>query len=228
MKKLFFVLTVCIWNLAASLPARAADCRQYKVVPEIKFSTSYGKLVYDVTNDRRQLTALGEKLGIVEHGLFASGLATIGVNYQVSVNAASRRAPDGTICVIPTEVEVFIGYQNPIIYISNDLQPGSCEYNLVLRHEQTHQQINVTALEYFIPKLQQASKVIINNVNPLAVTKQEQVEPAIQELIGTYAKKLEPLIDFFKKELLREQSKLDNPRNYQMEGNLCRYYNAHH
>ena len=73
----------------------------------------------------------------------------------------------------------------------------------MLRHEQTHQQINVTALEYFIPKLQQASKVIINNVNPLAVAEQEQVEPAIQELIGTYAKKLEPLIDFFKKELLR-------------------------
>ena len=123
MKKLFFVLTVCIWNIAASLPARAADCRQYKVMPEIKFSTSYGKLVYDVTNDRQRLTALGEKLGIVEHGLFASGLATISVNYQVSVNAASRREPDGTICVIPTEVEVFIGYQNPIIYISNDLQP---------------------------------------------------------------------------------------------------------
>ena len=86
MKKLFFVLTVCIWNIAASLPARAADCRQYKVMPEIKFSTSYGKLVYDVTNDRQRLTALGEKLGIVEHIFTRSRLQIIGdVDYRILI-----------------------------------------------------------------------------------------------------------------------------------------------
>lgn len=228
MKKLFFVLTFLF--LTCQLPkANASDvCLSYKKMPRIEFSTSYGRLMYDTNNNRRQLTKLGEKYGIIEHGLFAAGLATIGVNYQVSLNASAQSAPGGNICVVPEVVQVFIGYQEPTIYISNDLQRGSCEYNVVLRHEQTHQQINVTALEYFIPKLKQASAAIINNVNPMSVQREDQIEPAIQELIQTYTNRLEPLINFFKSELIKEQAKLDSPENYKLEGGLCRYYNARH
>ena len=38
---------------------------------------------------------------------------------------------------------------------------------------------------------------------------------------------IEPLISYFKQELLKEQSKLDNHGNYQMEGDLCKYVNRH-
>ncbi len=229
MKKLFFVLTFLVWSFREITFAAAADvCLEYKIDPEIEFLTSYGELVYDRSYNRRQLTELGEKFGIVEHGLFASGLATIGVTSHVSVSAASRRNDNGSFCVIPTKVSIFVGYQNPTIYLSGDLRPGSCEYNLVLRHEQTHQQINVTALEYFLPKLKQASEALISNISPRQVNRQEDIEPAIKELSEIYLARIEPLVNFLKSELGKEQGKLDSHENYDFEGNLCRYYNATH
>lgn len=228
MKKLFFILTLFFLIFCIAFPSSAAgSCAKYKVAPEIEFTTSYGKLVYDKNYSRRQLTVLGEQYGIVEHGLFASGLAIIGVNYQVSVNTISRVEGDNIICVIPTSLNIFIGYQKPTIYISSDLTPESCEYNVVLRHEQTHQQINTAALEYFIPKLRQASEVIARNVNPIEVDTPRKIDVATQDLIKAYARQIEPLIEFFKNELMQEQGKLDSQSNYQLEGDLCKYYNSH-
>lgn len=230
MKKLFFILTFCTFaagsgKLSAAVPG---DCAQFKIIPEIEFTTSYGKLKYDDSYTRRQLTVLGEKFGILEQGLFASGLAVISVNYQVSVNTVSRILSENRICVIPTSVNIFIGYQNPVIYLSNDLKPDTCEYNVVLRHEQTHQQINTAALEYFIPKLKSAARVIVNKVGPVEVDTPRKIDIATQDLIKTYARQIEPLIEYFKNELMKEQGKLDNHRNYQLEGDLCLNYNISH
>lgn len=229
MKKLFFILIFLIFFPSLTFAAGKDDvCLRYKTMPELVFSTSYGKLVYNRSRNQQQLTAIGKQFGIVEQGLFASGLALVGVNYHVSVNTASRVAADGGICVIPVRVELFIGYQNPIIYISKELEEGSCEYNVVLRHEQTHQQINTAALEYFIPRLKSAALSVLNNVPPQRIDNSGQIDAATRQFVHTYSAQLEPLINFFKAELLREQSKLDNHENYQLEGSLCRYYNQNH
>ena len=145
MKKLFFILTFCIFLGLGNFVSVAAEtdvCATLKAEPEIEFTTSYGKLKYD--------------FGYNEQGLFASGLAVVGVNWEVSLNTISRVVNDTDICVVPTSLNVFIGYQDPTIFISNQLLPGSCEYNVVVRHEQTHHQINTAALEYFIPSLRRS------------------------------------------------------------------------
>ena len=229
MKKLFIVLIILAKiNLIASAAQGLSPCNKLKKKTEIEFYSSYGKLIYDQSNNQRQLTQLGEKYGIVEHGLFASGLATVGVNYQVSIDATAQMLENGKYCVVPEKIKVYIGYQNPTIYMASDLREGSCEQNIVKRHEQTHQQINITALEYFLPKFQKSVRAILKGIEPQLVNSEEQIEPSIQSQTEVYLKKIEPLVNFFKAELLKEQGKLDRTENYQFEGNLCRYYKSHH
>lgn len=239
MKKLFFILIFSFlltlnpfkaWaeGSDAENPFEVSDpCKQIIPNPQIEFKTSYGKLSYDFSKNLQELTSLGKTYGILEQGLFASGLAVVGVNWEVSLNSISRVVGDYDICVIPTKIDIFIGYQDPIIYMSNELRPNTCNYNVVLRHEQTHHQINKAALEYFIPRLRESISEIIKDVKPLHVDSSSKIDYATNELTDNYIYKIEPLIENFKQELLKEQGKLDNHSNYQFEGDLCRYVNNH-
>lgn len=231
MKKLFFILTFLSFMLCLSQKTIAAEtdiCASLITEPEIEFTTSYGKLKYDYGYNLQELTNLGRKYNIVEQGLFASGLAIVSVNWEVSLNTISKIIDDTNICVVPTNLNVFIGYQDPTIYISNQLQPGSCEYNVVVRHEQTHHQINTAALEYFIPSLRRSVENIAKDIKPYKIDSPSKIDEATNKLTEMYIAQIEPLINHFKNELMQEQSKLDNQMNYTMESNLCRRFNAMH
>ena len=127
---------------------------------------------------------------------------------------------------MPTSLNVFIGYQDPTIFISNQLQPGSCEYNVVVRHEQTHHQINTAALEYFIPSLRRSVQKIARDIKPYRIDSPSKIDEATNTLTEMYIAEIEALIRHFKSELMQEQSKLDNQTNYQMESDLCRRFNG--
>lgn len=223
MKKLFFILTFIFCLPILSVPAWAFDCSQIQSMPSIEFSTSYGKLRYDNTKTNQQVTAIAGTYGISEKGLFAAGLATINVNFEISINTLGKIYGENNICVIPTNINIYIGYSDPVIYISKNIPKNTCKYNVVLRHEQTHQQINKNALEYFLPLFQDAIKRIIPTVKPLSVSNTEEIDLATTELTQTYNRKITPLIEVFKNELLNEQGKLDNHENYQHEEELCSY-----
>ena len=227
MKKLLIILTSGLFWLTAPM-AKAMDCSQIKSIPSVEFSTSYGKLRYDKSKNNLEITNIAKQYGIKEKGLFAAGLATINVNFEVSVNTLGKIYGPKNICVVPTNINIYIGFSDPVIYLSKNLRPGSCKYNVILRHEQTHQQINAAALRYFLPKLKESIVAIIKNTPAIEIKNKRDGDRATQDLIKAYMRQMEPLVDYFKKELLREQKKLDNHKNYQMEGDLCRRFHEEH
>ena len=129
------------------------------------------------------------------------------------------------LCVIPTAIDIFIGYKNPVIYLANELTPGSCTYNLVLRHEQVHQQINTEALEYFIPRFQRQLNKLVREIAPVHLNASESQDKATEILTNAYTRQLNSLVAVLRNEILTEQHKLDNSGNYRMEGDVCRYFN---
>ncbi len=217
MKKLFFILTLLFFPTSGF-----SACPEISSAPKIELYTSYGKLKYDLSKNNQQITKLAEKQGIIEKGLFASGLSTINVNMDITLKTVGDIIGKYDFCVYPTTVKLSIYYSNPTIYISKQLIPNSCEYNVVLRHEQTHQQINKTALDYFLPLFNEAAKKISTNIKPINVKNLSDIDKASAKLTEEYNKKLSPLLEFFKQELLKEQLKLDNQTNYQHENTLCR------
>jgi hypothetical protein len=93
-----------------------------------------------------------------------------------------------------------------------------------MRHEQTHQQINKAALEYYIPELRYHVMNISQEIRPLQISRSNQVNEATEILTKQYIQEIGPLVEAFKKELMKEQGKLDNHSNYKLEGDLCKYY----
>ena len=222
MKKLFIILTASLFLNFFSIKSWAYDCSEYAGVPEITFSTSYGRLRYDFSKTNKNITAIARRHNIIETGLFAQGLALVNVKFNLELMTITADRGDYDICVVPRRLNVFIGFNDPVIYISKELTPDSCEYNVVLRHEQTHQQINKASLDYFIPLFQDAVEKIAASIPPQHVTTLSDVSTATDELTAQYERKIKPLIAVFRDELLTEQGKLDNTANYEHENRLCR------
>lgn len=219
MKKLFFILTILIF-LSSSAFCKD-ECSDIPINPQIKVLSSYGKLIFDNSKSRQELTQITKQHVFVEDGLFANGLSTAELNFNISLKTYTQNINDSTICVLPKEVTIFLGFENPIIYLSNQLKENSCEYKIVLNHEKTHQQINKKTLEYYLPLFKSASTSIIKNIKPLTMTNIENLNKTTSDYIEIYNQKLLPLVDFIKKEISDQQQKLDTPSNYKYENSLC-------
>lgn len=229
MKNLYLTSIFCI--CAALNSAQAADaagdgaadpCAEFRYSTRLNMTTSYGKLNYNYDYDRRSLTLLGQKYGLVEPGMHASGLSLFGIDWSVSLNTVARVGAGDTICVLPTSLDVFIGFREPTIYIDNGLKKDGCRYNLVLRHEHQHQQVSIAALEYFLPRIRAEIQKALPVVRPRAVASLSATDAATEEMNGEYIRLIRPLVNDFKATLLYEQKKLDNRENYRFESGICK------
>lgn len=217
MKKLFFMLIF----LFLSKNSLAADCSSLTLNPKIKVTSSFGKLLYDNSKNTSEITEKAKLFNLVETGEFAGGLSTVTINFDITINTLGQMMEDNSYCVVPTEINIFLGLDSPVIYISNDIPQDSCRYKITRYHEQTHQQINKKTLEYYIPIFKAASKAIVKKITPVQIQNIDDMEQATASLTKKYNSKINPLVNFIKKEMLLQQQKLDNPKNYKFEGKLC-------
>lgn len=164
-----------------------------------------------------------------KRAFLSDGLARVGTRSSFRLRRYTvRRLDAGATCVLPAEVEFFFGFKEPEIYVSKDLDKDSCRFSVVIRHEQVHQRINKLVLEYFLPLISDELQKAVRDVKAVKVSSPEQGEDGAEELMKYYQARLGPLITTFEKVLEKEQDKLDNLTNYQMEWELCRKYESEH
>lgn len=217
MKKLFITLILIFFYPIFSLRAACPDTYP---TPKIELYSSYGKLKYDFTKNIDYITKLAKKSKTIQNGLFAAGLTTLKINLDISLNSSIKQNKN-YICVYPKDVKISIYYSDPTIYVANHLKPNSCEYNVVLRHEHTHIQINKTALDYFLPLFYKATTDIFKSIKPKQVKTSSQAKLASEQIAQEFNRKFTPLYDYFRLQIFNEQQKLDNDNNYKYESKLC-------
>jgi len=235
MKKLFFVLILsAIFYLALPVYAEKAtvdmrgECESMVSVPELVLTTSYGKLVYDFSLSKNELSKMAQQAGIFEQGVFAAGLALVNIDSEFELETLTQTMDNNDRCILPQRFKVYIGFSRPTIYMAKELQPGSCNYNLVLRHEQVHQQINKQALEYFIPIIRRELSEIIKKIPPAYVGRMDSEDKISAALTQKYYNAVTPLVNHLRDQILEEQRKLDNRSNYRKESGICRSFNRKH
>lgn len=229
MKNLVIILTffLSLVGIISNLKARTT-CNGLEVAPEINISTSFGQLSYDFNHNTQQITELHTQKNVHrESPLFTSGLATLKTNSNFEIGTKVYPLDnDNGYCVVPEVINVFVGYSTPRIYVSNELEPGSCRYNLVLLHERTHHRINIATLKYFLPIFKRAAKEIADKMQPIKIHSKKQLDKTTDKFLKDFSNQFNKVLDVFKKEVAIEQSKLDNSVNYSMEDKLCRNFNA--
>ena len=123
-----------------------------------------------------------------------SGLATVIVEKEYEFGTSGEALRGGKMCVFPSVINIFVGYTRPMIYIAKSLKPGSCEYNLVLRHEQTHQLINKKALDYFLPRFKAAAEKIALEIKPQKVSSSTEMASVTQKMTDEFAARMNKVV----------------------------------
>ena len=230
MKKSVFTLIICTFaliliNAKISIAQSAGynRCARFAKYPQIRLRSSYGKLKYNTEYNNNKLSELASRSKIKEHGMFANGLSFVNVDWKVSLHTNIQNFSEYT-CVIPTSVDVFFGYRDPIIYLSKDLKPGTCNYEVTLRHEQQHHQINKAVLDYYLPILQKKFYKELENLKPLEVKNGQSAQDVASQLNLQYTNSIKKYVKRFQITLRIEQNRLDNLKNYQYEEKLCRKF----
>ena len=228
MKKLFDVLIFANLFLGAFCAEAKTSaeklCLQNSLKPEVIIEVSYGELKYDFSKNNRTLTRMhlrnygGTVLpGRQVHGLASYDLATE-ITFQLQKNSFSNKAT----CVYPLYVTLKVGVQNPTIYISKNLKKGSCPYEVALRHEQTHQQINAEIFEAFFPKIEQTFLNVVSKYALVSSSSDISMTQVQKTLQAKYLEALNPVIEEIKSTIKEEQSKLDSIENYNYEESICK------
>ena len=209
---------------ASAMSYRYAEqkCRQIYLEnpPEIDIKYNYGELKYDFSKTRSELADINKAvLGVEKNNL--RGLTSLEPNIKIEgLQLRGEGIDDAKFCVYPVKIEVFVGL-NPIIYLENSLEKGSCEYKVTLRHEYTHADIGHTAFNMLIKALQKqlpgyAAKTGIRVVAP------DELDEQAEKLNKDFQNQVLMLWQVFINTLNQQHELLDTQENYKRESSLCR------
>jgi len=184
---------------------------------ELVFESSYGKLTYDTSKSADFLKNLSKRKG----NEFVFGLTVPNPTVEVNVRTQVKQLL-GEACVVPMKVEIFFGYVDPTIYLAEEIKNNTCKRSLVLRHEQTHMQISILALEYFLPQINRLIRKKLVELKPVMVpAKESKIKATSDAMSQMFMDRMDDLAKQFNAFLIQEQNKLDNSANYAFEESIC-------
>lgn len=222
---LFFLSFTIALNAANASEMANIRCQAAAQRPEVKISFVSDELKYDHTKVYRTLARMHEKEygGQTHDGFQINGLATYDLGTEINFRILKQVFDDGVTCFYPADIELIISMKNPTIYIARAIKKGTCAYDIAVRHEQTHQQINYEAIRAYLPVIKER---FIETVKKYALISREKDDVSLEKVQSNIQKKysdaVNSILDEVKNEINKEQQKLDNLDNYNYEQSLCK------
>lgn len=214
-----------------SLSKYQEECLAFISRPKVELFSSYGKLRYRFDKDEEFLKKETKKKFAEQNEDFDDSISPIGLTkvrdvFDFNFTVGTLNLSQGYKCIYPDTISARLEYSMPTIYILNSLDKDSCYYNLALRHEKTHMQIYIEALDYFLPKLKQSMDKLFERIGFLVISKDESEEEAAKRLNESYLAVIQAEVSAWQKETAVEQLKLDTPEHYIIENSICDNINA--
>ncbi|MBO5284841.1 MAG: hypothetical protein J6B00_03085 [Alphaproteobacteria bacterium] len=229
MKKVFFALILSFFvtkpAFCDSLEEYEKECLSFIKAPEVVVSSAYGKLRYRYDKDETFLRQETEKKfrdagESMPKEFTPIGLTKVRDIFDFNLTVGQIEVSKGYVCLYPEKIDVRLEYYMPTIYILKGLAEGTCQYDLAVRHEKTHVQIYIEALDYFLPILKQETEELFGKIGVRVALPQNAQETA-KALNEAYLKTIQKKVDAWHTEVETEQMKLDSLENYMMENLLC-------
>lgn len=231
MKKVFFTLILLMIfanNTFANndVSKYVEDCLAVISKPDIKITSSYGKLKYNFDKNEDFLRKETERKYVEQGQRMPDDYKPIGLtkvrqvldfNMEVGVIGVS----DAKYCVYPKKIDAHLGYSVPTIYILKGLEKGSCVYDLALRHEKTHMEIYIHALDYYLPTFKKSVYDLLDNKGVRIANNTKEAESMAEKLNEDYLSEIKSSVNLWRKQVEEEQMKMDSIENYTLESRIC-------
>ncbi len=226
MSRLFIlILCACLYPLqswaAPSFEYSVKECKNWVAEnpPEIEVLYNYGDLHYDYEkspDEIKQIYLEDNPNGVVER---IRGLTQLSARASVSIDPETVMLKSERYCTYAKKIEVKLLY-TPVVYISNQLEKDSCQFNLTMRHEQTHLQFGHQALRDAAKDMSDNLQQYIETNSPFV--SKDDYEADEQKVVQIYTNKVEQIFNDFRKNLEKQNSRIDTTENYKKEASYCR------
>lgn len=215
-------LGLCVGLCAGASVARA-DCRLTGLtVPPMPPPTIRMNVIEPHVQYHHELDLLG--LGKVRTREMAQKGVLLGltryyepVRLQVRSHVYGRKS-GGEVCASPAEIIMDIGHPVEDVYVANNYPPGSCEYQAVLAHENTHVSINQQVFREVAPRLRQALDEAGREGFPMHFASQKDAERVVQVV----QQRIAPVLQHLENRLKQENAKIDTPERYRRDQSVCK------
>lgn len=227
MKKLFYILiflSFAFFSTFADAANMNIRCKPFVSNPKVTIKAVFEPLRYDFSRAPRTLENMHRKEygGSTHEGYRINGLTPYNLKTNLDFSMLKKTFRDGVTCFYPGEITLVLTFQDPVIYIARSVKKGTCEYNVTMRHEQTHEQINLEAFEYYLPKLKEAFLKAVKKYAVAGRPKDDvSLETVQKSLLKKYRDAIDPILKELDEEIEREQEKMDSLEHYNYETSLC-------
>lgn len=206
--------------------AKFLSCDSLNPNPIIRLKVAYGKLFHDSSTAYNQIQTMKSKSP--ETCPITSGFADLRLLYEINFKQEKTVEKGSLFCVFPKIIEVSLYYEEPTIYVANEYNYKSCYFSQVLRHFQTHQQINKVTFELALPHIYKAIRESFGQLKAYKALNSQEAGQASRKLTEYYTAQLETIIKKFEEIRLNENKKFDDLIKKDFLENTCKLYHKYH
>lgn len=219
-------LAVTLMALAWAAPgaAQTAPAAQCPVLGEkiaVTLKISDPSPIYSNALSANGIMDLEQKrTGIVNLGKRGRtmGITSYSPRFQLAANSKAQQVGAG-YCVYLTEVIADYGFNTHEVYIAKEFPLDSCEYTVVLDHENQHVAINRTTLAEYVPKVRAAlEQAVAAGIGPIySPTPRVGGTDVLQRL----AQEVAPVLREAQQAQAKRNASIDTAGNYHDTSKKC-------
>ena len=142
--------------------------------------------------------------------------------FKMDYQIGGLEHPNGDgFCIWVDSVDVSFSYAQMNVYVSSQYPEGSCPYRVILNHENQHVAIDKRVLDKYRARIERAlkrSRSIPTKAHPMSVISMNNGKAVIADRLNRI---VDPILAAYKKEIIRENGKIDTPASYRRTQALC-------
>ena len=201
------------------LPAKAR-CPTDQILPRVSLKTNPGKIVYNISKSRSQISRLKNKYSGAgrKRGWNPIGLTVADLQFRMEISLNVLSFLKKIHCATVNAVRAKIGFDQITVYVDKRYRRGSCQYRSILTHEQEHVDIFRNALAVYAPKVERRLTEAAARLKPVSA---RTVKRAADKLQKTLNREMKFLFKNIHDALDTDNSRIDTLANYKREQARC-------
>jgi hypothetical protein len=204
---------------APSGAAAKARCPNIQTEPRITLKTNPGRVVYNNTRNRSQISRLKSKRGGAgKRGWQPIGLTVGNLQFGMEITVHIQSRSKKSYCAKIDEVQANLGFGRITVYVAKRYRKGSCQYRSILNHEREHIEIFRNALAVYAPKVERRLTEVAARLKPVSAF---TVKRAVSKLQKTLHREMKPLFKAMNMTIDTNNDRIDTIKNYKREQAHC-------
>ena len=202
----------------APLSAGAATACPTAPFPNIQVHVLDPQHNLSTSKSLRQINSMANRKGLHQKGKTTHGMTQSLVEASMSAKFTGLKEPNGPVCISLSDLQVRFGHRKLLVHLPREYGRGSCQYNVVLRHEMAHVNVNRGAVRKYAAILNSELRQDIQRSRTLKTTTMTRGKQVFQKRLRAIIGRV---MDRHTKEINTLHAKIDAPDSPYLADGKC-------